>query len=440
MFERKNTFPNHASKMMSLRVLFSFLCLLLLLSLGFFSVFALEWSEIMFNPIGSDNGGEYVELQGIESLEGCTVSDASSTDKLTLLQAGDLTKGVIVIVENDTLLLNEFMAHGATVYTAGSAIGNGLGNTNETVSIHCVMPNASQNLLLYTSYAVNAINGLKEGLSIKYDVANQQWVAGAMNGTPGVLDIISDEVGNISGDQNSSQGNNSTNVNSTNVNGSINSSAMNISNISNICSDILRLFVSKSVITVGDAVIITVLSPGYAEIEAKDFEENVLLFKDNLEGNVFAVSAPNTSQIKITARAKLCDSEQRMVRVVMVKKPLVVLEEHSSQTLLKTNNGVNAVKRNTSAGLLNNSSNISNISTTQMNMQNTTAVLAIDDPSTDNSKIESPYIASQATGAVSSKFVYDANANIIPWISLFGVVTILSCTVIFFMLYKNKQI
>ena len=392
----------------------------ILLLVGSSSVVALEWSEIMFNPLGTDNGGEYVELQGIESLNGCTISDSASTDKLVLYHAGDVAKGVIVITENDSLLFDEFISRGATVYTAGSAIGNGLGNTNETLSVQCGVPNASQNLLLHTAYDVHDFVGIKEGYAIVYDSTLHEWKIGVMNGTPGILEFQTTHNNDVDITHNT----NTSYVNSTYTNVSNNSS-----NNSIVCTDKLQLFTSKNVVTVGDVIIITALSPSYTEIEALDDIGNVLLFKDTLQGNVFTLSAPNTAHIKITAKTKLCGGEQRMIRTVIVKKPLVIIEEHSSQILLKSNmnNNVDDVKRNSSK----------NITTSLLE----NVISSSTDSPTDVSELENPLITKQSTAlSVSSKVVYDANANILPWISLFGVVTMISCTIIFFVLYKNKQI
>ena len=64
--------------------------------------------------------------------------------------------------------------------------------------------------------------------------------------------------------------------------------------------------------------------------------------------------------------------------------------------------------------------------------------------STSLSQIENPAIQKVEPAIISStassKVIYDSNANIVPWISLFGIVTIIACTVIFFVLYKNKQL
>ena len=93
---------------------------------------ALQWSELLPDPTGSDNGKEYIELFGAEDLSDCTLADEKSTDTLQLLRRGT---GTILILENESLVLDAAQKNDATVYVIGSAIGNGLGNIADNIAI-----------------------------------------------------------------------------------------------------------------------------------------------------------------------------------------------------------------------------------------------------------------------------------------------------------------
>jgi hypothetical protein len=196
-------------------------------------------------------------------------------------------------------------------------------------------------------------------------------------------------------------------------------------NDSSQCTDVLRLFISKTVANSGDVLMITMLSPTYAEVQAESAEGNVLLFDDNLERNVYAVSVPETTRMKITAQAKLCDSIQRMTRTVIVKKSPELVGKNTSQVLLSKDLAIDGSRIDSSDAdsvaekyvERNNSESV----------QNTSPVASL-----------SPVVNDQVT--IPSEVVYDKNLNVLPWIALFGIITMLCCTIIFFVLYRKGEI
>ena len=88
-------------------------------------------AEIHYDPAGSDNGKEYLEVQHIEnaSLENFTIEDNAHTDVLHALQ---FAAGTISLIVDDDFNLSGIPV---SVYTAGSAIGNGLNNDKDMLRL-----------------------------------------------------------------------------------------------------------------------------------------------------------------------------------------------------------------------------------------------------------------------------------------------------------------
>ncbi|MFW6230418.1 MAG: hypothetical protein ACOC32_00140 [Nanoarchaeota archaeon] len=121
---------------------------------------ALSITEVFFNPNGSDNNREFVELRldAPLNLSQFTLYDASSSDDLSLLQEKN---------SNYTLITEEgFNLTGinCSVYSAGSTIGNNLNNDADSILITNGSMNASfsynTSLFLYQSgFSVTEKNG-----------------------------------------------------------------------------------------------------------------------------------------------------------------------------------------------------------------------------------------------------------------------------------------
>lgn len=90
-------------------------------------VTATEFSEIMYNPEGSDNNKEYIEVITDLDLTGFTIQDQASEDTLELLQESDSNFALIVEEGFDYTGIN------ASVYSAGATIGNNLNNDGDFI-------------------------------------------------------------------------------------------------------------------------------------------------------------------------------------------------------------------------------------------------------------------------------------------------------------------
>jgi len=92
---------------------------------------AVKITEIMYNPEGSDNNLEYVEIYTEEysNIENFTITDFHSTDNLIQVKITDNNYHLIVEDEFNYSNIN------ASVYTIGAAIGNGLTNEEDIVII-----------------------------------------------------------------------------------------------------------------------------------------------------------------------------------------------------------------------------------------------------------------------------------------------------------------
>ncbi len=249
---------------------------------------ALSWSEILFDPQGSDNGREYIELTGPEDLAGCMVRDSASADTLTLLRAG--SNGVSLIVEDEGAYSN---MSGPSLYGAGKAIGNGLGNAFEDLTIAC-----NGTALLRTSYNASLVPGFKEGLSIVF--ADGAWVAGPIGGTPGAASASQPTAPQENGTQ-----------------GSVPQATDAAVKGSGICNATLAIALSAQRGAPGDTIGFMIASGGYASFAA-DADGETLLEGDTLTRREYAITLPNASQVRIVAQARECDAHERATRVIAI--------------------------------------------------------------------------------------------------------------------------
>jgi hypothetical protein len=265
----------------------------LLLLLLIPSVHALQWSEVLFNPVGNDNGLEYVELIGTENLDGCTIRDSASADTLILYRQGLASNEMIMIVENESFWLHT----DATTYVIGSAIGNGLGNSFERLNITC------NNISFITSYNISLLADYKEGESIIFE---KEWKIGPVNGTPGLKNPV--EVVNITQPE-----------------------ASIVPNVAGqggghiICNDSLEMTMSITKGVVGEPLHFTILADAFTTYEA--IAGNVTIASgDNLETKEHTIYLPNASKMKLTAYATACGRKQRAIRYIEISEPIPELQ------------------------------------------------------------------------------------------------------------------
>ena len=100
----------------------------------------------MYNPEGSDNNREFIEiyLTEPENIGNYTIEDSStsSPDHLTLLQYQESSFALIVEEDFDYSSIN------ASIYSIGAAIGNGLNNDRDTLYLY----DSESKIVNYNSY------------------------------------------------------------------------------------------------------------------------------------------------------------------------------------------------------------------------------------------------------------------------------------------------
>ena len=299
------------------------------------SAAALDWSEIMFDPAGNDNGKEFIELTGKDSLEGCLVRDSASSDKLVLNRSGN---DIVLIVESGYLI----ETYDATIYTAGSAIGNGLGNTQETISIEC------QEFNLTTSYNVSDIE-IEAGASIIFE---NVWKGGTVNGTPGKKESLPPPIPE--------------------------QLAVPVE-----CNNTL-LVIAPSAAIEGENVSFNIIAAGYAYYDIISDGE-LIAVGDTLSDSHNFIARGKT---KIVAHAEYCGGTQRAARTVTAAARNITIEQHVEEQV------------------------------------------AAPPQEHRPPPPEQPQIAAAV--------VVDDNANALPWICGFGMVTIVTSALIFNQLLRRE--
>jgi len=138
-------------------------------------VSALHINEVMFNPLGSDNNREFVEVFLNDLiLDNCSIADSTNTDELNILRRGENAYAVIVEEGFDPHIINQ---SNATFYSVGTTIGDNLNNNEDNISIWC-----NNTILANMSYDGSLANG--DGYSLEW--YNNSWKASLdENGTPG---------------------------------------------------------------------------------------------------------------------------------------------------------------------------------------------------------------------------------------------------------------
>ena len=137
------------------------------------SVYGVHLTEVMYNPPGSDNNKEFVEVYAPNtSLSGWLIGDLSSNDTLVLLGSG--TSDYALIVEEFFLRNNTNISY----YSAGATIGNNLNNVKDSIFLYA--PNGS----LVDSVAYDGTLANDNGYTLEY--IDNNWVeSDIIGGTPG---------------------------------------------------------------------------------------------------------------------------------------------------------------------------------------------------------------------------------------------------------------
>ena len=140
-------------------------------------VSAININEILYNPFGSDDKKEFVEiyLDAPINLENYIISDGDSNDTLKLNKYTN-SNYALILEDNYTIETPE----NASIYTIGAAIGNGLSN-DDVISLY------DKNKSLITQ--INSFE-IQEGYSLEY-YEGKLYQSLQINGTPGYKNSIS---------------------------------------------------------------------------------------------------------------------------------------------------------------------------------------------------------------------------------------------------------
>jgi hypothetical protein len=103
----------------------------LILALLIPAAHSVELTEVMYDPIGSDNNKEFIEITGRANLTGWVIADAKSNDTLTVLQE-NVSSNYSLIVEEGF----DFSQLNCNIYSAGATIGNNLNNGGDTIILY----------------------------------------------------------------------------------------------------------------------------------------------------------------------------------------------------------------------------------------------------------------------------------------------------------------
>jgi hypothetical protein len=188
------------------------------------STFALEITEIMYNPIGSDNNLEFIEIYMKDpiNLENYIIADSSNNDTLTILKQTNSNYALIVEEGFDHNNIN------ASIYNVGATIGNNLNNDGDSISLY----NQEGYLIDFVQYDDTLAND--NGKSLE-KVDNNWQESQQEGGTPGLENGITynttTEINNTTNNTNKSNINNTNNnTNTTDQTNSTNSTNNNSTN------------------------------------------------------------------------------------------------------------------------------------------------------------------------------------------------------------------
>ncbi len=121
------------------------------------SVNATTINEIMYNPEGSDNNWEFIEVYSEDwvNLTDYVIEDSSSNDTLKLVYF--YNSSYSLIVEDDF----NFIGINATIYSAGATIGNNLNNDGDSV----ILKLGNGSVIDYVNYT-SSVGGSNNGKTI----------------------------------------------------------------------------------------------------------------------------------------------------------------------------------------------------------------------------------------------------------------------------------
>lgn len=99
---------------------------LLLLLMLLPMVNALEISEIMYNPLGTDTGKEWIEVYGLMNLSEVKLYENNINHGLTLMEGSDMINGYAIIVNDYDAFKSDYPAS-ATIFESSFSLKNSEG-------------------------------------------------------------------------------------------------------------------------------------------------------------------------------------------------------------------------------------------------------------------------------------------------------------------------
>ena len=130
-------------------------------------VCAVEFTEVMYNPLGADASREFVEVYGVDNLSNYTFGDLQVNASLEQLQYAPGNFSLLVASSFNYTGLN------VSVYTPGKKLGNGLGNSGDEIFLYL-----NDSLVTSVSYDGTVANG--DGYSVEF-----LYPSFVLGGTPG---------------------------------------------------------------------------------------------------------------------------------------------------------------------------------------------------------------------------------------------------------------
>ncbi|MBW2999410.1 lamin tail domain-containing protein [Candidatus Woesearchaeota archaeon] len=204
-------------------------------------------NEIMYNPEGNDNNKEFIEIYSDEniSLENYTFSDSESNDTLQLIKRHNSSYYLIVEEGFNCTGIN------ASVYSAGTTIGNNLNNDGDTILLY----DLNLTLILNVSYSGGLANG--NGKSLEF--FNNSWLESLIEGgTPGRENSVLTNISNntVYNETNTTGNFSTNNTNSTDIdiNATVNETNTTNTTTENNCNASIDILTGKELYQSGEQI------------------------------------------------------------------------------------------------------------------------------------------------------------------------------------------
>jgi hypothetical protein len=286
----------------------------------------------------------------------------------------------------------------ATVYTAGSAIGNGLGNAYDTLAITC-----ANTTLLSIAYNITAL-GAKEGDALAWDAAAGGWSIG--NATPGIAERRESTATNATAPQ----------------------ATIGERMAAEACNSTLAIHAPKNA-SAADAIIVRIDAADYAAYDITLDGESILT-GDTAGSDTIALRAPsveNETTLRVGASMRACGGKQRAsARITLLPASSPIAPEPSSpnstdETPVDTTGANETDARTAYASVI-----TPPLATADAVIEKEEAVHTRED-------------AERPSDPPRTTIVYDQHANAIPWIALFGSIVVITSAIVFALHLRHER-